>query len=112
VHDKLVAMGFDGTDSTTRRAVAETKQHFAAGRRRVFRSWITEPGGWFQFDWCTGPTIGDFRLTQSATPDSQRGCIEGRLSARGTLGQQGRERRNRDRARSRRTVPASLRTHP
>ena len=57
VHDKLVAMGFVGTDRTTRRAVAEAKRHFAAGRRRVFRPWITEPGGWLQFDWGTGPTI-------------------------------------------------------
>ena len=57
VHDKLVAMGFDGTDRTTRRAVAEAKQHFAVGRRRVFRPWITEPGGWLQFDWGTGPKI-------------------------------------------------------
>ena len=57
VHEKLVAMGFDGTDRTTRRAVAEAKRHFAAGRRRVFRPWITEPGGWLQFDWGTGPKI-------------------------------------------------------
>jgi transposase len=57
VHERLVAMGFDGTDRTTRRAVAEAKRHFAAGRRRVFRPWITEPGGWLQFDWGSGPTI-------------------------------------------------------
>jgi transposase len=57
VHERLVAMGFEGTDRTTRRAVADAKRHFAAGRRRVFRPWITEPGGWLQFDWGSGPTI-------------------------------------------------------
>ncbi|GGI09865.1 hypothetical protein GCM10011354_36190 [Egicoccus halophilus] len=57
VHERLTAMGFDGTDRTTRRAVAEAKYHYAAGRRRVYRPWITEPGGWLQFDWGTGPRI-------------------------------------------------------
>ncbi len=57
VHERLVAMGFDGTDRTTRRAVAAAKRGFAAGRRRVFRPWITEPGSWLQFDWGTGPAI-------------------------------------------------------
>jgi hypothetical protein len=50
VHDRLVAMGFDGTDRTTRRVVAEAKNAYAAGRRRVYRPWIAEPGGWLQFD--------------------------------------------------------------
>lgn len=57
VHERLVAMGFDGSYRTTRRAVAEAKKHFAVGRRRVYRPWITEPGGWLQFDWGTGPSI-------------------------------------------------------
>jgi transposase len=57
VHDRLVAMGFDGSYRTTRRAVAEAKQAYAAGRRRVYRPWIAEPGGWLQFDWGTGPSI-------------------------------------------------------
>jgi hypothetical protein len=55
VHDKLVAMGFGGTDRTTRRAVEDAKKAFAAGRRRVYRPWITEPGAWLQFDWGWGP---------------------------------------------------------
>lgn len=57
VHDKLVAMGFTGTDRTTRRAVHESKAARLVGRRRVFRPWITEPGGWVQFDWGWGPTV-------------------------------------------------------
>jgi transposase len=57
VHDRLVAMGFDGSDRTTRRAVADAKAAYRSGRRRVYRPWITEPGMWLQFDWGAGPTI-------------------------------------------------------
>lgn len=57
VHDKLMAMGFDGTDRTTRRAVAAAKASYRAGNRRVFRPWIPEPGMWCQFDWGDGPRI-------------------------------------------------------
>ncbi|UOT03878.1 hypothetical protein MPY17_34145 [Rhodococcus opacus] len=46
VHDKLTAMGFDGTDRTTRRAVAELKATYRAGHRRKYRPWIPEPGMW------------------------------------------------------------------
>ncbi|GGR01030.1 hypothetical protein GCM10010195_66120 [Kitasatospora griseola] len=37
VHKKIVAMGFTGTDRTTRRAVAAAKESYRAGNRRVFR---------------------------------------------------------------------------
>lgn len=57
-HRKLVAMGYGGSERTTRRAVAEAKDRYARGRRRVFRPWIVEPGMWFQFDWAQGPTVG------------------------------------------------------
>lgn len=57
VHDRLVALGFAGSDRTTRRAVAEAKAAFKAGRRRVYRPWIAEPGAWLQFDWGTGPSV-------------------------------------------------------
>ena len=40
VHDRLVAMGFGGTDRTTRRAVAEVKTAWRAGNRRSYRPWI------------------------------------------------------------------------
>jgi hypothetical protein len=59
VHGKLVAMGFAGTDRTTRRAVAVAKQDWAAGRRRIYRPWIPEPGGWLQFDWGWGPLVAE-----------------------------------------------------
>jgi transposase len=61
VHEKLVAMGFEGTDRTTRRAVAAAKESFRAGHRRVHRPWIPEPGLWLQWDWGRGPQVGDRR---------------------------------------------------
>jgi hypothetical protein len=57
VHDKLLALGFEGSERTTRRAVAKAKRAYAAGHRRVYRPWIPEPGMWFQFDWGKGPRI-------------------------------------------------------
>jgi hypothetical protein len=42
-HDKLVALGFTGSERTTRRAVAEVKAAYRAGRRRVHRPWVPEP---------------------------------------------------------------------
>lgn len=57
VHERLVELGFDGTERTTRRAVAEAKAAWRAGHRRTYRPWITEPGLWMQFDWGAGPTV-------------------------------------------------------
>ncbi len=57
-HDKIVAMGFAGSERTTRRAVAEIKKAWRAGRRRVHRPWIPEPGMWAQYDFGDGPRIG------------------------------------------------------
>jgi hypothetical protein len=39
-HDKLVAMGFTGSQRTTRRAVAVVKAAWRAGHRRVHRPWV------------------------------------------------------------------------
>jgi transposase len=58
VHDRIVAMGFDGDGRTTRRAVAEAKGAWRAGHRRRYRPWVPEPGMWCQFDWGDGPMIG------------------------------------------------------
>lgn len=57
VHDRLVLLGYGGSERTTRRAVAAAKAAFGAGRHRVYRPWITEPGAWLQFDWGWGPSI-------------------------------------------------------
>jgi len=57
VHRKLQAMAYDGSERTTRRAVAAAKAAFERGNRRVYRPWVVEPGLWFQWDWGTGPLI-------------------------------------------------------
>jgi hypothetical protein len=56
--DKITAMGYGGSERTTRRAVAEAKAAWRAGRRRVFRPWVPEPGMWAQYDFGDGPRIG------------------------------------------------------
>jgi transposase len=56
-HQRIVAMGFTGSERTTRRAVAAIKSAYAAGRRRVHRPWIPEPGLWAQYDFGDGPRI-------------------------------------------------------
>jgi len=57
IHERLVGMGFTGTERTTRRAVAEAKAAWRAGHRRTYRPWVTEPGLWLQFDWGEGPRV-------------------------------------------------------
>ncbi len=56
-HDKLVALGYRGSERSTRRAVAELKSAWRAGNRRVHRPWVPEPGMWFQWDYGTGPVV-------------------------------------------------------
>ena len=62
-HRKLVVMGYRGSERSTRRAVAEVKGAWRAGRRRRYRPWVPEPGMWLQWDWGDGPLIGG-RKTQ------------------------------------------------
>jgi transposase len=54
---KLEAMGYTGSERTTRRAVAEAKATYQAGHRRRFRPWLPEPGLWFQWDYGDGPLV-------------------------------------------------------
>ena len=61
VHRRLTAMGYEGSERTTRRAVAEAKAAWRAGHRRTYRPWIPEPGMWLQWDWGEGPRIGGRR---------------------------------------------------
>ena len=56
-HEKLVALGYTGSERTTRRAVAQVKAAYRAGRVRVHRPWITEPGMWLQYDYGDGPVV-------------------------------------------------------
>jgi len=57
-HEKITAMGYAGSERTTRRAVAGLKAAWQAGRRRVFRPWVAEPGMWAQYDFGDGPRVG------------------------------------------------------
>ncbi len=62
-HDKLVALGYTGSQRTTRRAVAAVKKNYRLGRVRVHRPWVTEPGMWLQYDFGDGPMIDGVRTT-------------------------------------------------
>jgi transposase len=57
VHDRLRAMGYEGNERTTRRAVRKAKIAYRNGNRRTYRPWIPEPGKWLQFDWGWGPVV-------------------------------------------------------
>ena len=54
-HQRLVAMGYMGSERTTRRAVAEAKRRWRAEHGRRTRPWVTEPGLWMQWDYGDGP---------------------------------------------------------
>jgi len=62
-HEKLVAMGYKGSERTTRRAVAKVKASYRAGHVRVHRPWVTEPGMWLQYDYGDGPVIDGVKTT-------------------------------------------------
>ncbi|QQS02673.1 MAG: IS21 family transposase [Austwickia sp.] len=56
-HEKLLALGYGGSERTTRRAVAKVKKSYRAGHVRVHRPWVTEPGMWLQYDYGDGPVV-------------------------------------------------------
>jgi transposase len=56
-HEKLVAMGYLGSERTTRRAVAEAKRRFRQEHGRKTRPWVPEPGLWMQWDYGDGPEV-------------------------------------------------------
>ena len=57
-HDKLVALGYLGSERTTRRWVAVSKRRWRQRNGRRTRPWIPEPGLWMQWDYGDGPTVG------------------------------------------------------
>src|SRR4051794_34040762 len=57
-HQKLVAMGYLGSERTTRRAIAEAKRRWRAEHGRRTRPWLPEPGLWMQWDYGDGPDVG------------------------------------------------------
>jgi transposase len=56
-HEKLVVMGYMGSERTTRRAVAEAKRRWRQEHGRKTRPWIPEPGLWMQWDYGDGPDV-------------------------------------------------------
>lgn len=56
-HEKLLALGYEGSERSTRRAVAQVRAAHRLGHVRVHRPWITEPGQWLQYDFGDGPVI-------------------------------------------------------
>ena len=56
-HRKITAIGYRGSERPARRAAAEVKEAWRAGRRRRCRPWVPEPGMWLQWDWGDGPQI-------------------------------------------------------
>lgn len=57
VHRKLEAMGYRGSERTTRRVVAALKAEWVRIHRRGYRPWIPEPGLWLQWDYGDGPMV-------------------------------------------------------
>lgn len=57
VHERLVAMGYEGSERTTRRVVAALKAAWRREHHRVYKPWIPEPGLWLQYDFGTGPKV-------------------------------------------------------
>ena len=58
----FVALGYLGSERTTRRWVAEAKRRWRREHGRRTRPWIPEPGLWMQFDYGDGPVV-DGRAT-------------------------------------------------
>jgi transposase len=56
-HGVLLAMGYEGSYRTTRRAVAEAKQRWRQRNGRRTRPWIPQPGLWLQWDYGDGPEV-------------------------------------------------------
>ncbi|MEP6816436.1 MAG: IS21 family transposase, partial [Marmoricola sp.] len=62
-HRKLLGLGYEGSERTTRRAVAAVKKDYRFGRIRVHRPWVSEPGMWLQYDFGDGPVIDGVKTT-------------------------------------------------
>jgi transposase len=60
-HAKLLAMGYEGSERTTRRAVAEAKRRWRQKHGRRTGPWIPEPGLWAEWDYGEGPVIAGAR---------------------------------------------------
>jgi transposase len=56
-HQRLLAMGYMGSERTTRRAVAGARRRWRVQDGRRTRPWVVEPGLWMQWDYGDGPKV-------------------------------------------------------
>ena len=54
-------MGYEGSERTTRRAVAEAKRRWRQKHGRRTGPWILDPGLWFLWDYGEGPVVAGVR---------------------------------------------------
>jgi hypothetical protein len=71
-HQRLLAMGYLGSERTTRRAVAAAKRAWRAEHGRRFRPWTVEPGLWMQWDYGDGPFSPRWRPSVLPSAPSSR----------------------------------------
>jgi len=57
VHDKLLALGYQGSPRTTRRVVRVVKDSWRRTHARAYQPSIPEPGLWLQWDYGDGPVV-------------------------------------------------------
>ena len=62
-HQRLLAMGYRGSERTPRRAVAEAKRRWRAEHGWRTRPWVVEPGLWMQWDYADGPVVAGRRTS-------------------------------------------------
>ena len=79
-HQRLVAMGYMGSERTTRRAVAEAKRRWRVEHGRRTRPWVVEPGLWMQGCGCSGTTA-----TGRRSRGARRCCSAPGLRGRGSV---------------------------
>jgi hypothetical protein len=73
-HGKLVAIGYLGSERTTRRWVADAKRRWRRKHGRRTRPWIPEPGLWMQWDYGDGPTVEGDELRRAVRLGARPGA--------------------------------------
>jgi hypothetical protein len=66
-HQRLVAIGYVGSERATRRAVADAERRWRAEHGRRTRPWIVEPRLWMQWDYGDGPAVAGRRTVGAAS---------------------------------------------
>lgn len=110
-HERLVAMGYRGSERTMRQAVARAKRVYRQEHGRKTGPWVCEPGLWMQWHYGDGPVVGGrstvpfcawlawsrFRVVLPLRAYDRDLC-PGRLAEQGRLGGNGQDRQGRHRS--------------